>query len=92
MLQYRLENEYGAPTRRESAPWNLARWIRDKAAPDSAPRRGEATRPQVKLPTGAALAKDIRGAWVVLLPNDWMARYFAENNPGIEVLPVSGGN
>ncbi|CAN5450303.1 peptide chain release factor 3 [soil metagenome] len=90
VLQYRLETEYGAPTRLESAPWNLARWIREKqSASDSTPRSGgEQPRPKLLLPTGTALAKDSRGAWLVLLPNDWTARYFEEKNPTFEVLPV----
>ncbi|MBA3272574.1 MAG: peptide chain release factor 3 [Chthoniobacterales bacterium] len=90
VLQYRLETEYGAPTRLESAPWNLARWIREKqAASDTTPRAvGEQPRPKLLLPTGTALAKDSRGAWLVLLPNDWTVRYFEEKNPTFEVLAI----
>jgi peptide chain release factor 3 len=90
VLQYRLETEYGAPTRLESAPWNLARWIREKqSGNDTTPRpTGEQPRPKLLLPTGTALAKDSRGAWLVLLPNDWTARYFEEKNPTFEVLTI----
>ena len=88
VLQYRLETEYGAPTRLEAASWNLARWVIDKSQNDRASKGGEAPRPKLLLPTGSALAKDSRGAWVVLLPNDWTARYFEEKNPTMEVLPL----
>jgi peptide chain release factor 3 len=88
VLQYRLETEYGAPTRIESAPWNLARWIRERQPSGDPARRGEPSRPKVQLPGGATLARDARGEWVVLLPNAWSARYFEESNPGLEVLPL----
>ena len=92
VLQYRLETEYGAPTRRESAPWNVARWIRQKDPGADAARPGDAARPKVLLPTGAVLGRDARGAWVVLLPNAWTASYFEENNPGVEVFSLPPGN
>ena len=88
VLQYRLETEYGAPTRLEPASWSLARWVREKS-PATTPRPGEsAARPKLLLPTGSTLAKDTRGAWVVLLPNEWTARYFEEKNPTVEVRPL----
>jgi peptide chain release factor 3 len=86
VLQYRLESEYGAPTRREAAPWSVARWIREKSPAAEAKRGAESPRPQVMLPTGSVLAKDSRGGWVVLLSNAWSARYFEENNPSVEVM------
>jgi peptide chain release factor 3 len=85
VLQYRLENEYGAPTRREAAPWSVARWICEKEPAADTPRGGANARPAVQLPTGAALARDIRGVWVVLLPSAWSARYFEEQHPGWNV-------
>ena len=88
VLQYRLQSEYGAASRRESTPWSIARWIRSKgevaAGPSDRP-------PAAKLPTGAALARDMNGGWVVLLPSEWAARYFAENNPDLEVSAVPLG-
>ena len=86
VLQYRLESEYGAPTRREAAPWNVARWIREKNPAAEIKRGAEIPRPQVMLPSGSVLARDSRGGWVVLLSNAWSARYFEENNPTVEVL------
>jgi peptide chain release factor 3 len=83
VLQYRLQSEYGAPSRLENAPWSIARWVVPKD-----PAKKEAGRPKLSIPTGGTLARDMHGAWVVLLPNAWSARYFAENNPDIEVLPL----
>ncbi len=83
VLQYRLQSEYGAPSRLESAPWSIARWVVPKD-----PAKKEPGRPKLTIPTGGTLARDMHGAWVVLLPNAWSARYFAENNPDVEVLPL----
>ncbi len=89
VLQYRLETEYGAPTRLEPASWSIARWV--AARVDGANGSGEGAapaRPKLLLPTGSALAQDSRGAWVVLLPSDWTARYFEEKNPDVQVSAV----
>lgn len=91
VLQYRLETEYGAPTRLEDAPWSIARWIVEREATASVvpARRGEPTpRPKVQLPTGSVLARDARGGWVVLLPSAWSARFLEENNPALQVFPL----
>jgi peptide chain release factor 3 len=88
VLQYRLETEYGAPTRLESASWNLARWVIDKSQPTNGARADEAPRPKLLLPTGSALARDSRGSWVVLFSNDWTARYFEEKNTDVQVSTV----
>jgi peptide chain release factor 3 len=87
VFQFRLEAEYGAPTRRESAPWNIARWIREIAPEGEAPKRGEVKKPKVQLPSGATLARDFRGDWLALFPTEWSARYFQETNKTIEALP-----
>jgi peptide chain release factor 3 len=85
VLQYRLETEYGAPTRLEPASWNLARWVVEKSPNGTGAKSGEQPRPKLLLPTGSALARDSRGAWVALFPNEWTARYFEEKNPDIHV-------
>jgi peptide chain release factor 3 len=87
VLQYRLETEYGAPTRRETASWNIARWVRKKQASGDAQKSGDSTPPSVQLPTGATLARDTRGSWVVLLPNEWTAGYLEKINESFEFLP-----
>ena len=88
VLQYRMEMEYGAPTRREAASWSIVRWIREKVPADDVTRRTDSWRPKVIVPTGATLARDARGAWVVLFPSEWTARYFEEKNKDYDVLPL----
>ena len=80
VLQYRLESEYGALCRVESAPWTVARWIR--------PRDGSATLPALTLPTGSAQARDADGATVALIPSQWGLGYFESRNPDIEISPL----
>jgi len=80
VLSHRLENEYGADCRIELTPWKMARWIhpRNKETPAS-------EKPNVTLPSGAALAKDPIGNWVALFANDWSADLFDEKNPDYTV-------
>jgi peptide chain release factor 3 len=80
VLQYRLQSEYGAASRLETAPWSIPRWVRPKGA-----TRSDVKPPKLLLPTGSVLARDAHGAWVVLLPSAWTARYFEENNPDVDV-------
>jgi peptide chain release factor 3 len=75
VVQYRLENEYGAASRLETAPWTLARWL--------PPGIGEASVEALKLPTGARRAFDNTNQPVILFPNDWSVAYFAQTNPGL---------
>jgi peptide chain release factor 3 len=79
IVQYRLESEYGAPSRIEAAPWTLVRWYR--------PREGQAA--NLKLPSSAIEAEDRFGQRVLLFQNEWKLRYFIEDHPHIElsVLP-----
>ena len=80
VLQYRLQTEYGAGCRVESAPWTAARWIR--------PRNGSAELPPLTMPTGATLATDAAGATVALLPNQWGLTYFESKNPDLEIAAL----
>jgi peptide chain release factor 3 len=82
VLQYRLQTEYGAPSRVESAPWSIARWVKAKDSDTFVTPKP----PKMQIPTGGTLVKDPHGAWVVLLSNAWSARYFQENNPDLEVV------
>jgi peptide chain release factor 3 len=77
VLKYRLESEYGAECRVETASWTVVRWIRP---------RGDATKlPPITLPTGATQARDAANADVVLLPNHWGLSYFESKNPDLEM-------
>jgi len=88
VLQYRLETEYGATSRLDSAPWNVIRWVQARTSLAEPGQGEDAPRPTVQLPTGAALGRDGRGDWVVLFPNAWSAGYFEESNPDFALLPL----
>ncbi|HEY0455446.1 MAG TPA: peptide chain release factor 3 [Verrucomicrobiae bacterium] len=81
VVQYRLESEYGAPSRLEQAPWNVVRWL---------PGLKEPELDGLSLPTGSRLAFDIKQNPVVLFTNEWSANYFAQTNPRVSLasLPV----
>ena len=75
VVQYRLQSEYGAESRLETAPWTLARWLPvDLGA--------EATA-ALKLPTGVRLAYDAAELPVLLFPTEWAVGYFNQTNPGV---------
>ena len=78
VLQYRLETEYGAETRREAAPFTQIRWL--------TPGTPEETLDALKMPTGSRIGFDANNTPVVLFPTDWAARYFAETNPGVALF------
>ena len=72
VVQFRLENEYGAASRLEPAPWTVVRWLPTDIK--------EADLDALSLPTGARLAYDMGRNPVVLFPNEWSANYFSETN------------
>jgi peptide chain release factor 3 len=69
VLQYRLENEYGADCRVEVAPWKIIRWMRPLAAPTK-----ETQRIRPSLPRGSSSAIDSSGCQVVLMPDTWSVK------------------
>lgn len=75
VLQFRLETEYGAETRREPAPFAAVRWLPTDLTPE--------TLDTLPLPTGARLAFDIDNHPAALFPTDWSVGYFAQNHPAI---------
>ncbi len=79
VMQYRLENEYSADCRVESAPWQIIRWALDRDT-----GRPLTVRPEIMLPSGCNLARDAAGQWVVLLPSAWTAGYLEEKNPSVK--------
>jgi peptide chain release factor 3 len=78
VVQFRLESEYGAASRLESAPWTVVRWLPTDIKEDDLDA--------LSLPTGARLAYDIGKNPVVLFPNEWSANYFSETN---KLVPLS---
>jgi peptide chain release factor 3 len=82
VVQFRLQNEYGAESRLESAPWTVVRWLPVDMKEDDLDA--------VSLPTGAQLAYDIGKNPVALFQNEWSSNYFAQTNPRVPLssLPV----
>jgi peptide chain release factor 3 len=82
VVQFRLESEYGAESRLESAPWTVVRWLpKEFKDPEL---------DALALPTGAAIAFDMGENPVVLFANEWSANYFQQTNPKVPLsaLPV----
>jgi peptide chain release factor 3 len=75
VVQYRLQAEYNAETRLESAPWEILRWV----SPDVT----EETLSAIRLPSNVEQAVDAYGQSVLLFPNEWTMNYFAKQNPTI---------
>ena len=73
VVQYRLQSEYGAESRIETAAWDRARWVDADADQLAA----------LTLPTGVTVAEDTDRKPVILFPSDWTERYFKERNPTI---------
>jgi peptide chain release factor 3 len=82
VVQFRLESEYGAASRLESAPWTVVRWLPSGFTEEDIER--------LSLPTGSQLAYDMSQHPVVLFVNDWSAGYFPRTNPNVPLssLPV----
>ena len=80
VVQYRLQSEYGAESRLETAPWQHLRWL----APHPALENPGA----LVVASGVAWATDADDRPVVLFPNDWTLRYFGEKNPELKLLTL----
>jgi len=75
IVKHRLENEYGASSRLETAPWTLARWLPEAADPDA-----------LVLPSGSEFGLDAGGRPILLFPGEWHERYFRERHPEVALL------
>jgi peptide chain release factor 3 len=71
VVQYRMQTEYGADSRLESAPWKLIRWVME----------GEVD--VTLLPTGARMATDAAGNPVIFFQEEWSCNFFCERNPKV---------
>jgi peptide chain release factor 3 len=81
VVQYRLEAEYGAPSRLESAPWEMLKWTRHGMT--------VAQIDAIKLPTGCRVAEDSALQPVILFPTSWTLDYFRKQNPDIDLFDLS---
>jgi peptide chain release factor 3 len=81
VVQYRLQSEYGAESRLETAPWKVIRWL---VAEDAG------TFDASQLPTGGRLAFDVANNPVVLFQDQWSCDFFAQRNPkvGLSAAPA----
>jgi peptide chain release factor 3 len=78
VVQYRLENEYGAESTLEPTPYTAARWVRTK---DGSP-------PAPFLPLDTVLAHDSDDNLVVLFQTQWSLKNFGERNTSLEISDV----
>lgn len=83
VVQYRLETEYGAPSRREDAPWNVIRWLPVDIKDDGLDA--------LMLPSGARICYDTDTNPAVLFSSDWSANYFEETNPKVPLTQLPPG-
>ena len=78
IVQYRLQSEYNAESRLETAPWALARWV-------TLPADGKIVFEEIALPSGVNRATDGAGNRLLLFPNAWVVDFFLQKNPGVEL-------
>ncbi|MBM2841793.1 MAG: pfrC [Bacteroidetes bacterium] len=75
VVQYRLENEYGATSRLEQTEWKLLRWVD--------PAVDQKMLANISLPMGSALVESTEHQFAILFTGEWAVSYFAEKNPEI---------
>lgn len=75
LVQYRLEAEYSAKSRIETAPYTIAKWITG----------GCDNLSDLNLPINSALAKDYGGRDVLLFKGDFQFRTFCEKNEQVKL-------
>ncbi len=81
VLQYRLENEYGAASRLEPMSWRLVRWVPPSDV-------GHASLSDGTLPMGCRVATDAHGRTVVLFNTEWEIKYYSDRNPGVHLMKL----
>jgi len=72
IVQYRLQDEYGAETRLQHAPWTETRWVKPGIDLD-----------KVAIPPGVKRAYDGHDQEVLLFETGWGLNYFVEKNPEV---------
>jgi len=80
VVQYRMQTEYGADSRLETAPWQVTRWV--------SPEVSQELLDNAALPTGARRAKDAFDQNVILFADAWSCQYFIDKNPNIRVAEL----
>jgi len=76
LVKFRLESEYGAESRLQTASWTIARWIDNESTDLS----------KLSMPLKSALVKDRAGKYAILLESSWQLQFFLENNNDIKLF------
>ena len=77
IVQYRLQDEYGAETRLQHAPWTETRWVKPNIDLD-----------KVAIPPGVKRAYDGHNQSVLLFETMWGLNYFVEKNPDVTLAKL----
>ena len=80
VVQFRLESEYNAVSRLETAPWSVVRWLPTGFT--------EEEMDQLSPPTGSRFAWDSDRNPVLLFASEWAAGYFQQNNESLKLAKV----
>jgi peptide chain release factor 3 len=80
VVQYRLQDEYGAESRLEQTNWKVLRWLNPSITSEQIN--------QIILPAGASLAFDTEERAVILFTSEWSNNYFIEKNPKIDLSDI----
>jgi len=83
VVQYRMQTEYGAESRLESAPWKVIRWVTTE---DGTPVD------ETTLPTGARPATDASGNAVLLFNDQWSCDFFSDRHPKVRLASLPPGS
>jgi peptide chain release factor 3 len=86
VLQYRLENEYGAESRLDRAPFVAARWWRKRGEP--APTRESLSKEPPDFSHEVLVTLDDRERAVLLFRDEWGMNYFEKQHKEIELSPL----
>jgi peptide chain release factor 3 len=88
VVQWRLQSEYNAESRLSPTPWTVLRWLE---IPDNLKdAKGNFDFTRLIVATGVSFGTDKFEHPIVLFPNDWTMRYFAEKNSELKLheLPL----
>ena len=86
VLQYRLQNEYGAESRLDRAPFVAARWWRKRGEPT--PTRETLMKDPPDFSHEVLLTLDDRERPVLLFRDEWGMNYFEKQHKDIELSPL----
>ncbi len=85
VFKYRMESEYGATIRLETAPYTLIRWV-DETGDDAV----EVT--EAMLPQACRMAFDASDRKVLLFESEWLMKFFLERHPKARLLALPRKN